>query len=199
MKNCLPLHESIFCAGQTRLIMQAKFHLSYASDLHRLLETLLYIEAGKDLFGWYGLLRNQGLDASYYMIENFYTDEETIVYRSHEDDLYGQWQMESGHGNELVRNPLSEAMRHELEHLQSRFIHDWLFFDGDPLAQNECMDYTSHHLPLYAANIHLKKLARMSSSDRIWEHHSAGFDENVLEFLHKHRTLRHPVSPGAAN
>ncbi len=175
--------------------MQAKFHLSYASDLHRLLETLLYVEAGKDLYGWYGLLRNQGLDASYYMIENFYTDEATIVYRSLADDLYGQWQMESEHGSELVRNPLTEEMRHELEHLQCRFIQDWLFFHGDPLAENECLDYSKHRLPLYAANIHLKKLARMVSSDRIWEHHSAGFDQNVLEFLHKHRTHRLPISP----
>ena len=166
--------------------MQAKFCIRYASDLRSLLSALFYIEAGSDLYCWHAQLCDHRLDAAFYTIENFYADESHVLHRSLEDDVHGPWETLSVNGTQSVRCPVPEALRHELERLQSRFVEEWLFFHGDPAALHACQAYEAQQMPLHAVNINLKKLMRMACEDRIWQHHNAGFDENVLELLQKH-------------
>ena len=169
--------------------MQAKFCIRYDSDHRSLLSALFYVEAGSDLYCWYAQLCDHSLAAAFYVIENFYTDQPYVLHRSHEDDVHGAWETLSVNGIQSVRCPLPEALCHELERLQSRFIEEWLFFRDDPAAQPACQAYTAQQLPLHAVNINLKKLTRMASAERIWQHHSAGFDENVLKLLQKYCPL----------
>jgi hypothetical protein len=169
--------------------MQAKFSIRYASELRSLLSALFYIEAGSDLYCWHAQLCDHNLDVAFYVIENFYTDEPFVLHRSLEDDVHGPWITLGLNDRQAVRCPVPEAFCHELERMQSRFVEEWLFFRGDPDALAACQAYEAQNLPVHAVNINLKKLTRMASPDLLWEHHSAGFDENVLELLQKYGAL----------
>lgn len=169
--------------------MQAKFCIRYASDQRCFLSALFYIEAGSDLYCWHAQLTKGRLNAAFYVIENFYADESFVLHRSLEDDVHGPWVTLNINGKQAVRCPVPEALRHELERLQSQFSEEWLFFLDDPAALPACRTYEAQHYPLHAVNINLKKLSRMTCADRIWQHHSAGFDENVLELLQKYGAL----------
>lgn len=167
--------------------MQSKFCIRYASDHHALLSALFYIEDGSDLYCWYAQSCGHNLNAAFYAIEDFYEDHACVLHRSLEDDVHGPWVTLAEDSSLLgVRCPVPEALRHELERLQSRFIEEWLFFLDDPAALPARKAYEKQHLPVNAVNIQLKKLARMACADRVWQHHNAGFDENVLELVQKY-------------
>ncbi len=172
--------------------MQSKFCIRYASDHHALLSALFYIEDGSDLYCWHAQLCDHNLIAAFYAIEDFYEEQTCVLHRSLEDDVHGPWVTLAADSTLLgVRCPVPEALRHELERLQSRFVEEWLFFENDPASRPACRAYETQQLPLHAVNINLKKLARMACADRVWQHHNAGFDENVLELVQKFS--RHPV------
>ena len=103
--------------------MQSKFCIRYASDHHALLSALFYIEDGNDLYCWHAQLCDHNLIAAFYAIEDFYADQASVLHRSLEDDVHGPWvTLAEDSTLQGVRCPVPEALRHELERLQLRFV-----------------------------------------------------------------------------
>lgn len=183
--------------------MQAKFQINTASDTRIFLSALFYIEDSGNVYCWNARGQDRGLAAAFYMVEHFYEDDSMKLYRSLEDDVYGPWITQTARGGiEQTRSPLPDALSHELERLQSRFVNDWLFFLDDPQSQAQCQAYEAHRLPLNAVNLRLKKLGRLLCHESGCQYCTPGFDPNIVDFINKH-VLRGSIAshphPGKSN
>ncbi|HYD79474.1 MAG TPA: hypothetical protein VEC06_06680 [Paucimonas sp.] len=179
--------------------MQPKTYVSYSDEAPPSVTALFYLDAARDLYGWYLAGRERQVSAAYFMIEHFYADRLPILYRSIADDVYEPWTTDYPPKRNLIRCPLPDAVAHELEHLQSLFIQEWLFFDSDPAIEAELAAYRARGLCVQAANIRSRKLNRLGREHGHWIHTTPGADFNVVYFLEKHWRfdLRLPQSRAA--
>jgi hypothetical protein len=168
------------------VIMQPKTYVSYSEETPNAVTALFYLDAPRDLYGWHLSARDRQVSAAYFMIEHFYADRLPVLYRSIADDVYEPWMSDYPPKRDLIRCPLPEPVAHELEHLQSSFIHEWLFFDTDPDIDVELAAYREHGMPMQAVNIRSKKLNRFGWKSGHWIHTTPGTDFNVVYFLEKH-------------
>lgn len=167
--------------------MQAKIHIKTTSDSCIFLSALFYIEDGGNVYCWNARGQDGGLSAAFYVVEHFYEDDSIKLYRSLEDDVYGPWVTQTARGGiEQTRSPLPDALSHELERLQSRFVNDWLFFLDDPQSQAQCQAYETRRLPLKAVNLRLKKLGRLLCHENGCQYRTPGFDSNILDFINQY-------------
>jgi hypothetical protein len=169
--------------------MQPKTHLRYFPDEPSCVSALFYVEYGVDVYGWYTHAEGSSFSAAFFMLENFYVNRSTELYRSIEDDVYGSWTSDFPSIDSEIRCPLPEPVRHELERLQSNFVDEWLFFQNDPAASLELRAYASHQLLIHSVNIKSRKLNRLDKTKTSWEHKTSGIDSNVMEFVEKHWRL----------
>lgn len=79
-----------------------------------------------------------------------------MLYHSVDDDVYGTRVIQASYGESEVRCPLPELVRHELERIQSQFVVEWFFFDNDPAAGLELLEYGERKIPVLALNIKSK-------------------------------------------
>lgn len=173
--------------------MQAKYLLRYRPHtIHSLSDSLpagicalMYVEHRSDVFGWYAQARRMNHTAAFFMIENFYAEHATRMYRSEQADVQGSWRREVPLAGDSMRCPLPEPFCHELERLHSSFVEEWLFFPGDPAHRAEVEEYRTRTLPLHAFNIRPRRLRRLQRDQDGWSHDSAGSDQNILDFLQK--------------
>lgn len=169
--------------------MQPKAHIRYLPDAPSSVSALFYIEYGVDVYGWYTHAEQDNFSVAFFMLENFYVNRSTALYRSIEDDVYGPWTNDSLPTDSKIRCPLPEPVRHELERIQSNFVDEWLFFENDPGASQELLAYASHRLLTHAVNIKSRKLNRLEKSKSSWEYKTPGIDPNVMDFVQKHWRL----------
>jgi len=169
--------------------MQAKTHIRYLPEEPGSVSALFYVEYGIDVYGWYTHAERSSFSAAFFMLENFYAERSTTLYRSIEDDVYGPWTNDSVPTETEIRCPLPEPVRHELERIQSSFVDEWLFFENDPEASRELLAYASHRLVTHAVNVKSRKLNRLEKSRTSWEHKTPGIDSNVIDFVQKHWRL----------
>lgn len=174
--------------------MQPKSHIRYIPNAPSSVSALFYIEHGVDIYGWYSHAENGDFSAAFFMIENFYMDSSTALYRSLEDDVHGPWIIDSPFGATEIRCPLPELVRHELERIQSNFVDEWLFFENDPAASQELSVYASHHLLTHAVNVKSRKLNRMEKNEPEWVHKTQSIDLNLMDYVETH--WRPAVSTG---
>ena len=166
--------------------MQPKIYVRYLPDEPSSVSALFYVESGIDVYGWYTHAEGGGFSAAFFMLENFYADRSTSLYRSIEDDVYGPWANAFPPIETELRCPLPEPVRHELERIQSNFAEEWLFFENDPAASSELHFYTTNRLLIHAVNVKSRKLNRLEKTKASWEHKTPGIDSNVIDFVQKH-------------
>lgn len=166
--------------------MQPKAHIRYFSEPPSSVSALFYVEYGIDVCGWYAHAEQKAFSAAFFMLENFYVERSSALYRSLEDDVYGPWTNDCVPIDLQIRSPLPELLRHELERIQSNFVDEWLFFEIDPGASTEMHAYACHHLPIHSLNIKSRKLNRLERRNAIWEYRTPGVDQNVMEFVQKY-------------
>lgn len=166
--------------------MQPKIFINYAPGQLGSVSALFYVESETDVYGWHIQADGHHFSAAFFMIENFYANRATVLYRSLEDDVYGAWTTDFPPTDHAVRCPLPEPVRHELERLQSQFVEEWLFFENDPVAEPELAFYEKQPLPVHAVNIKSRKINRLEKRKAEWEHSTPGIDANLVDFLQKH-------------
>jgi hypothetical protein len=175
--------------------MQPKFYISYSPDKLGHVFALLEFGADADIYGWHLEAKNHYFSAAFFMIENFYADRATRLYRSIPDDVYGPWTVDYPPSKGEIRPPAPEWIGHELERLQSRFVEEWLLFEDDPHIEAETSAYLMRGLHLQAVNIRSKRLSRMERNGRTWTYMTPGMDINVVELLRKYWRLSDKVPP----
>lgn len=147
------------------------------------LESLFFISQHKDVYGWYADAEAGRHRAMFFMLENFFSELAPKAYRSVQDDVYGDWVRDQPPYNDKVRCPLPEAMRHELERLQSSFVDEWLFFPSDPRSGMELSSFRERNLPVLGMNVKARRLSRLARASQTWEYATAVPDNAVLDFL----------------
>lgn len=173
--------------------MQPKTHIRFIPNEPSSVSALFYVEDGVDVYGWYTNADSPAgegrFSAAFFMLENFYVNRSSALYRSLEDDVYGPWTNDFPPIDTEIRCPLPEPVRHELERIQSNFVDEWLFFENDPAASNELRSYESHQLSIHAVNIKSRKLNRLEKDGAGLEHKTPGIDSNVMDFVQKNWRL----------
>lgn len=166
--------------------MQPKIHIRYFPDEPNAVSALFHIEHGVDVYGWYSHAETGSFSAAFFMLENFYAEGASVLYRSIEDDVYGPWISDFPPSDTEIRCPLPEPIRHELERIQSSFVDEWLFFENDPAASQELRAYFNNRLLALAVNVKFKKLNRLEKNEFGCEHKTPGIDSNLMDFIQKH-------------
>ena len=173
--------------------MQPKHVIRYAPEpvhsfpvsIPAAISALFYFEHRADVYGWYAEARRMRYNAAFFMIEDFYTANATALFRSVEDDVYGPWRCEMPRSQQQIRSPVPELLRHDLEHLQSTFIDEWLFFPADPLHRREVQQYVARGLPQHAFNVRTRRLGQFDDRYPVWTHESPGSNSEIIDFLQK--------------
>jgi hypothetical protein len=173
--------------------MQPKFYISYARDKLGCVFALFYYESNADLYGWHIEAKGHYFSAAFFMIENFYTNRATRLYRSIQDDVYGPWITDYPPNRDEIRCPAPESVCHELERLQSMFVEEWLFFQDDPHIAAEVQSYQTHALPVQEVNIKWRRLNRFEKKEPHWTCMASGVDLNVVDLLRKYWRLSEKV------
>jgi len=173
--------------------MQPKFYISHSQDNLGYVYALFYYDSSPDLYGWHIEARGRYFSAAFFMAENFYTDHSTRLYRSIQDDVYGPWTIDYPPTRDEIRCPAPEPVCHELESMQSRFVHEWLFFQDDPHINDDVRAYHDHSLPLQDVNVRWKRLHRFERHGAVCTCMATGLDLNVVDLLRKYWRLSEKV------
>ena len=174
-------------------VIEPASYLAYTPRGAGLLCALFYFTADEDVFGWYTGSQEGEYPAAFFMLENFYSPQQTFFFRSREDDVYGTWLKHTPDGDVPVegRTLVPDSACHELERLQFAFIREWIFYADDDAAGKECAEYRGQGLPVQAVNIRSRKLNKLDKNDLIWTFATATVDMNVISFLMRHWPLDH--------
>jgi hypothetical protein len=173
--------------------MQPKAYISYSPAKLGSVFALFYFEAGTDIYGWHIESRNLYFSAAFFMIEKFYAAGVPRLYRSMQDDVYGHWISDFPPAPDQIRSPIPEAIGHELERLQSRFVEEWLFFKNDAPNDPEFHEYQSIGLPINEVNIKARRLHRLQKNGLSWTYTQPGTDPNIIQLLRKYWRLSEKV------
>jgi hypothetical protein len=173
--------------------MQPKLYIAYSPDKLGSIFALFYVEVDTDICGWHIEAKDEYFSAAFFMIEKFYADHATRLYRSVQDDVYSPWTLDYPPGKDLFRCPVPESVGHELERIQSRFVEDWLFFRDDRHIAAELLAYEDHGLALHEVNIRSKRLNRLERKDGTLTWLTAGIDRNVVDLLRKYWRLNEKI------
>lgn len=167
-------------------MMQPKIYIAVTSGINGATSALLHLESERDVYGWFLESTDRRIAAGFFMLEDFYAHRPAVLYRSVVDDVYGDWIRDHPPGDLPMRCPVPESVVHELERLQSKLVHDWLFFESDPDSASERAACDGHGMVRRAVNIRARKLSRLVRSNGGWHHWTPGFDQNVLDYLQKY-------------
>ena len=92
-------------------MIEAHAHLAYAPRGAGLLYAMLWFADGPSIYGWSIGSRDGILEASYFVLPDYYAVTPTVLCRSVEDDFHGPWVHDQ---NVLVRlsqrRPLDERL-----------------------------------------------------------------------------------------
>ncbi|MEM5371418.1 hypothetical protein V4C53_36040 [Paraburkholderia azotifigens] len=171
--------------------------LAYEPDGPGLTCAVMAIVEGENVYGWYTGPAKRKLAAAYFMLEHYYSARETAFYHSVENDVRSAWalaypRLEIDIGR---HSPVSEAMCHELEYTQSRFVAEWLFYCDDPDTAADVEWYRMRSLPVTYAGVRCKKITKLRSDHVVWFHASPGFDLNIIECLRRRWELDYALAP----
>ncbi|MBX3622751.1 MAG: hypothetical protein KF891_22520 [Rhizobacter sp.] len=177
-----------------RQASQPHTHLAYAAYGPGLVYALTWFADGPHVVGWY--IGHQGgqVQASYFMLQGYYTAHDTVFMRTLQDDLDGPWaELRLGEYLPLDASPLPDAVRHELARVQDQFVRHWLAFDDDPAAAAELQALQDRQVPVRHVNVRAARLDELTPGPTTWRHDSPGADLNVLAYL----GARWPLDPPA--
>jgi hypothetical protein len=162
-------------------------HLAYALRGPGVLCALFWFGQDDHVCGWFTGARGHEHPASFFMLEHYYSARQTACYRSVEDDVYGNWLLASTRGEAAIDRPVPVAMNlcHELERLQDAFVHEWLFYEGEPGYEKQAAELRQRELPVLALNIRPCKLGKLAADGPVWTYSAPGADAHIVSFLAK--------------
>ncbi|MDW8468570.1 MAG: hypothetical protein RML56_05760 [Burkholderiales bacterium] len=144
---------------------------AYAPRGVGLLAAVAYLDADRDVYGWFAGPRADGRVLGCYFLLEGYHSSGPVVYEAVEaQDLYGGWSLE-------------ESRRHELSRLEEAVAREWLFARDDPQAEAERRSYAEAELALGALGVRFERLRRFSTDQPVWTYFSPGFQRSVLRQL----------------
>lgn len=131
---------------------------------------LVYLATAHDVYGWFTGPGPEGLESRYFVLEDYYGTGPTRCVAARDDELHSGWIPD-------------EARCHALAELQDAFVHEWLFYRGDPAAAAHVQRYVQSELALGDVNVRFERLARFDPAQPTWTYASPGFEDGVLEAL----------------
>jgi len=166
-------------------------YLAYAPRGVGVMCALFYILVGKDVYGWWIGARDGEFAPAFFMLEGFFTREDTVFYATRGSDLYGGWVFDYSAPHPELDKPveIDREVGHQLEQMQSAFADEWLFFDGDRHVEDELAAYTRDDLVVQVVNIRNARFHKFDQTDLVWSYVSPGFDRDVLNYLMDHWPL----------
>jgi hypothetical protein len=176
-------------------MIEPHVHLAYAPRGAGVLYAALWFDEGADVFGWFIGERDGEYRASYFMLQDYYSQRATRLYLSVDDDVQGAWvDCQWGRERRIDACPVPEPLRHELSRLQDQFIRHWLFFRDDPVAQDEVRELNARELAVRQVNIRAVRLGKFHKGAAVWRHDSPHADANVLTYLAQRWPLEHRLA-----
>lgn len=169
--------------------MQPRFFLAITPRGAGLSAALFYRVAGSDVQGWFTGARDHGRESRFFVLERYFHDEPTVLWRSAEGDARGRWIADGTARARDVHSPMPEAACLELERLQSAFAAEWLFYADDPRAAPEIDAYRRLELPVGTVNVRSSQFARFDRGGPTWTYASPDTDLNVVLHLARRWTL----------
>jgi hypothetical protein len=168
-------------------VSQAHTHFAYAPRGVGVLYAAMWFAERDDVYGWFVGAKNGGHLACYFMLQDYYAARDTAFYRSVEDDVLSDWVHVHSGGERmpLPSPPVPETVRHELNRLQDRFVHHWLFFDDNPESSQEAEALRARELAVRHVNIRAARLDKFRTAAAVWHYDSPEADRNVLVWLSK--------------
>ncbi len=169
--------------------MQPKIAIAASSGNPGAVSALLYVEVHADVCGWSMDAAAGCCKVAFFMLENFYAPLPAVLYRSVNDDVYGNWIRDEPPALHAIRCPLPENVVHEIEPLKSKLVQDWLMFhedcaDGTVVSQKRRPD-AGHRCRI--VGIKPEKVKRLTRDAAGLHYATPGFDANVLDYLQKFR------------
>lgn len=146
---------------------------------------MLYIEVNRSIYGWYVGARGGEYPAQFFVLEDYYSNQEISLYLSVEDDVYGPWiRREVALDLPIdTPGPVPEDLTHALEHAQDAFIHEWLFYADDSGAAGQARAYAARELSVQPVNIRPDRLNKLSTDAVVWTYASPGCNLNAVRVL----------------
>lgn len=176
-------------------MIESHVHLAYAPRGAGLLYAVMWFAQRGDVYGWYVGMRDGVDECSYFMLPADTGDRPDVLYRSLEDDVRGPWVAMSAEGRgEPEPSPVPEALRAELSRLQQQFISGWLFFMGDPGADDEARALNEKGLPARHVNVKASRLGKLSMDPVTWRYDTPGTGTETLARLSRLWPLDERVS-----
>jgi hypothetical protein len=163
--------------------MQSHFHLAYAPRGAGVASALFYVVSGENVYGWYTGARDHACEAAFFALEHYYSTHATTFCRSVGNDLYGAWVLDFAPVVTDIRNPVPEALCHELERLHEAFVREWLFYPNGDNARDDLAAYERLGLPVGPVNIRAERFTRFDQSQPTWVYASPGIDLNIVSTL----------------
>ena len=143
--------------------------LAYAPRGAGLRCALACLADGRDVYGWFTGLRDDGSRVSaYFLLSGFYLNAPTRYEAVDAADLHAEWS-------------LDEDRRHQLAHMQDAFAREWLT-SGDAA---EARAYAEAELALSEVNVRYARLAKFAKDQPNWTYYSPRFERAVLNALAK--------------
>lgn len=169
--------------------MQPKIAIAATPGGSGNISALLYVEVHADVCGWSLESTTMCYDIAFFMLENFYAPAPAVLYRSVNDDVYGNWIRAEPPASHVIRCPLPENIVHAIEPLASKLMQDWLmFYDGaDDSAVSVRTQQSDAARCTCAVRIRPSKISRLTRDTAGLHYATPGYDANVLDTLQKFR------------
>lgn len=160
-------------------------YLAYAPRGPGLMCALFYIVHDKDVYGWWIGSAGGEFPSAFFLLENFFSAEKTVLYATRGSDIYGGWTFDySSSRPELDKPiPVDEDMCHELNRQQFAFASEWLFFEGARGIEEEIAAYGRQELAVQVVNVKSARLNKLNKDEAVWSYASPGFDMDILDSL----------------
>jgi hypothetical protein len=140
---------------------------------------LAYLSSGRDVYGWFSGPRDDAtFAASYFLLENFYSQASARYESVEQADLHSAW-------------ALDEARRHELASMQEAFAHEWLMYRDEPRAAAELEAYAEAELAAGEVFLRFERLAKLSTLQPNWTYYSPACERSVIRHLAKRWPLEY--------
>lgn len=172
-------------------MIEPKTYLAFAPHGPGLMCALLYFLDERSVYGWYIGSRAGEFPARFFMLEDYFSPQETRYYVSAADDVYSGW-VHRAKGGETPLDPpapVPESLLHELERLQDAFAREWLVYSGDTHADENARAYAEREVAFGAVALRADKLGKLRAGAAVWTYASPGCDLNIVEHLRRHWSL----------
>lgn len=165
-------------------MIEPHVHVAWAPYGAGVLCAAFWLVQGRHVYGWFTGARGAAYPACFFALEDYYADDETVFYRSAQNDVHGPWLIVTADGEVPIEHePVPAELCAELEHEQDAFVHEWLFYRDEPGHADDAVELRERGIPLREVNLRPKKLAKLQPGADVETYTSVGADLNVIVFL----------------